>query len=137
MRCTLCIFPKIYHHLPNELNAECLQNSKILHFKCIMEIIQHFQFEISIATHSILTMNRRVEHSHFSLFSCINLMKFAAFVRKTVVCHIQWMLKMKEPNKIRYFIEFYSGYWVIFTVQCTTLQQTYYNVHFSTGSRWC
>lgn len=144
--CTLCIFPIKSHHLPNELNANVFQIQRF----CIISALRKSFTIRKLKSQSQHTANYYFDEwqelwtekswtfPFFHLFFCINLMKFAAFVRKTVVCHIQWMLKMKKPNRIRYFIEIlYYRYWVMLNVQCTTLQQTYYNVHISTGSRWC
>lgn len=102
-----CIFPKNYHHhLPNELNAECLQNLKILHFKRT-----YYENKAPFATHSILlfrwmarTMNRKelnvLFFSFFSFFCFMHKFNEICCVRSEncVVCHIQWMLKMKEPK---------------------------------------
>lgn len=109
--CTLCIFFKkfIIICLTNWILTKCLQD-----FAFEVHYENHSQSDISISVHSILQyfdewQELWREKNWSSLFFCINLMKCAAFVWKTVVCHIPWMLKMKEPNKIRYFIEFWTG----------------------------
>lgn len=108
------------------------------------KVIHHSQSEISIATHSILlfqwmarTMNRKeLNVLVFPFFFFLHKFNEICCVCLENCClshSVNVENEGAEQNQIFYRIL----YWILGYFQCTTLQQTYHNVHFSIGSRWC